>query len=156
MKQLGRPVWLLVHKMRTLRFRKMSVSSDGIDVDERLVGATDWFLIVSTSPRTRRVLRFFFFCPQPASTPPAAAGTLGSLPRVSIVDARKSIALASSHPPRRCPYFPIFSIWPLPTKKKQLPSTRSSLIGHFTFCAEAAGSRENFRLSRFYFKRIGH
>ena len=41
----------------------MSVSSDGIDVDERLVGATDWFLIVSTSPRTRRVLRFFFFAP---------------------------------------------------------------------------------------------
>ena len=61
LKQLGRPVWLLVHKMRTLRIRKMSVSSDGIDVDERLVGATDWFLIVSTSPRTRRVLRFFFF-----------------------------------------------------------------------------------------------
>ena len=156
LKQLGRPVWLLVHKMRTLRFRKMSVSSDGIDVDERLVGATDWFLIVSTSPRTRRVLRFFFFAPnqrrlrrlRPEPWGPCRAYRSSTRAKASPWPPPTRLVVALISPSSQ------FGLYQ--QKKKQLPSTRSSLIGHFTFCAEAAGSRENFRLSRFYFKRIGH
>ena len=125
--------------MRTLRFRKMSVSSDGIDVDERLVGATDWFLIVSTSPRTRRVLRFFFFLP-PTSVDSAGCGRNLGVPAARI-DRRRAQKhrLGLLPPASSLPLFPHLLNLAFTNKKKA--TTFDQIIPHRTFHILCGSSR---------------